>query len=380
MERDRQRARDTARRYQVGHKDVDAAVDALLERAQAALGESADAEFVREILVTGIKLLQEKVPRGDLKLVNSALKEIRHAMRVFAPYEQVRKISVFGSARTPEGSAAWEQARLFGELVARAGWMVITGAGGGIMAAAHGGAGRERSFGVNIRLPFEQAANATIAGDRKLIAFRYFFTRKLFFMKEAHAVALFPGGYGTHDEGFEALTLLQTGKSEPVPVVFVDEPGGTYWSDWDRYVETHLRACGLVSPDDLALYKVTDDAGAAVEEMVRFYANYDSSRYVGDTLVIRVRRAPDSRELAALNADFADLLVSGRIESGAALPEERGEAAALPRVLLRFHRRDFGRLRRFIDRLNDLAPAAAAPAPPASPHQIVPVDPAADSA
>ena len=328
--------------------------------------------------VTAIKLLQEQAPRGDLKLVNSSLKEIRYALRVFAPWEHVRKVSVFGSARTPAGAPEYEQARRFAEALAGAGWMVITGAGDGIMGAAQGGAGREKSFGVNIRLPWEQAANATIRDDKKLIRFRYFFTRKLFFMKEAHAIALFPGGFGTHDEGFEALTLLQTGKSELVPVVFVDAPGGSYWADWNRYVDTHLRARSLISPSDLALYKVTDDVDVAVREVLRFYANYDSSRYVGDLLVIRLRRAPDAAQLEQLNADFGDLVTEGRIATGAALPEENGEAAALPRLMFHFHRRDFGRLRQLVDRLNALVPDSdakkSAAAKATTPHQVLPVE------
>ncbi len=373
------RARSTPtppRRYQVGRREVDAAVEALLAQAQTIFGASDDAELVRELLVTGIKLLQEKVPRGDLRLVNHAFKEIRHALRVFAPWEHVRKVSIFGSARTPTAAPAWKQARRFAERIARAGWMVITGAGQGIMGAAQGGAGRARSFGVNIRLPWEQAANETIAGDQKLIRFRYFFTRKLFFMKEAHAIVLFPGGFGTHDEGFEALTLVQTGKTELVPIVFVDEPGGNYWSDWHEYVDTHLRARGLISDSDLSLYKVTDDVEVAVGELMRFYDNYHSSRYVRDLLVIRVRRPPDKRELGRLNGEFRDLLAEGRIETGAALPEEQGEAAKLPRVVLRFHRRDFGRLRQFVDRLNALGPERAprARVSRASPHQVMPVD------
>ena len=366
------------RRYQIGHPAVDAAIGALVQQAQAEFGGTADAELVREMCVTAIKLLQEQAPRGDLKLVNSSLKEIRYALRVFAPWEHVRKVSVFGSARTPAGAPEYEQARRFAEALAGAGWMVITGAGDGIMGAAQGGAGREKSFGVNIRLPWEQAANATIRDDKKLIRFRYFFTRKLFFMKEAHAIALFPGGFGTHDEGFEALTLLQTGKSELVPVVFVDAPGGSYWADWNRYVDTHLRARSLISPSDLALYKVTDDVDVAVREVLRFYANYDSSRYVGDLLVIRLRRAPDAAQLEQLNADFGDLVTEGRIATGAALPEENGEAAALPRLMFHFHRRDFGRLRQLVDRLNALVPDSdakkSAAAKATTPHQVLPVE------
>jgi hypothetical protein len=367
------------RRYQVFEPEVDGAIANLLEKAQAAFGKSTDAELVREMAVTAIKLLQEKASRGDLKLVNSALKEIRHAMRVFAPWANIRKVSIFGSARTATDHPDYLQAREFSERVVKAGWMVITGAGDGIMGAAQGGAGRAKSFGVNIRLPWEQAANETISGDKKLIQFRYFFTRKLFFMKEAHAIALFPGGFGTHDEAFEALTLVQTGKSEVVPIVFVDRPGGSYWSDWRDYVDTHLRMRGLIGETDLSLFKVTDDVDVAVNELLHFYANYDSSRYVRERLVIRVRRAPDRDELELVNAEFADLLTEGRIETGGALPEENGEAATLPRVLLHFHRRDFGRLRQLIDRLNRLVPAAPAPShPPAAPHGIVPVEPRGD--
>jgi uncharacterized protein (TIGR00730 family) len=365
---------DLPRRYQVGNPAVDGAIAKLLETAQAVFGESGDAELVREIAVTGVKLMQEHASRGDMKLVTSALKEIRHALRVFAPWASVRKVSIFGSARTAPDHPDYVQAREFGERIVRAGWMVITGAGDGIMGAAQGGAGRDKSFGVNIRLPWEQSANETISGDKKLIQFRYFFTRKLFFMKEAHAIVLFPGGFGTHDEGFEALTLVQTGKSEVVPIVFVDQPGGKYWADWSDYVDTHLRARKLVNESDLSLFKVTDSVDVAVRELLRFYANYESSRYVRELLVIRVRRAPDDQQLAQLNRDFADLLTEGRITTGSALAEENGEAAELPRVLLHFHRRDFGRLRQLIDRLNTFVPDGARKAEPAaSPHQILPV-------
>jgi len=247
--------------------------------------------------------------------------------------------------------------------------MTITGAGDGIMAAAQEGAGREHSFGVNIRLPFEQQANPVISGDPKLINFRYFFTRKVMFVKESHAVALFPGGFGTHDEGFEALTLLQTGKAQLMPIVFVDAPGGTYWKEWLAWVDTGLRGHGLIDDDDLRLFSVTDDADAAVAEIVRFYANYHSSRYVGDRLVIRLRHAPDEATLARLTGEFGDFLAGPMALSGA-LPEEAAEHAALPRLVLDYDRRRSGRLRALIDRLNELAPA---PAPPlaAAPQQVI---------
>jgi uncharacterized protein (TIGR00730 family) len=260
-------------------------------------------------------------------------------------------------------------AERFAEAIVREGWMVITGAGPGIMEAAQGGAGRQASFGVNIRLPYEQQANPVIAGDAKLINFRYFFTRKLVFVKEAHAIVLFPGGFGTHDEGFEALTLIQTGRSEIVPVVFVDAPGGHYWRDWQQYVASHLRDRALIDPDDMALFRVTDDVAEAVREVASFYRNYHSSRFVRDLLVLRLRVAPDAEELAALNRAFPDLVVDGRIERSEALPEEGGEDAELPRLVLRFHRRRVGRLRRLIDRINGWEGGVGA-APGASPRAI----------
>jgi uncharacterized protein (TIGR00730 family) len=249
--------------------------------------------------------------------------------------------------------------------------MIITGAGDGIMGAAQGGAGRAASFGVNIRLPFEQEANPTIAGDPKLINFRYFFTRKVAFVKEAHAIALFPGGFGTHDEGFEALTLIQTGKSEILPVVFIDAPGGSYWVQWRRYLEDHLRARGLISPEDFALFRITDSVDEAVSEILHFYANYQSSRYVRDLLVIRLREAPDEGPLERLNQEFAPILKGGRIEVGPPLPEEGDEVISHPRLTLRFNRRDVGRLRQLIDRLNDLVDPRAVTPLEASPHEIV---------
>ena len=361
-----------SRRYDLRDPELDQALETLVKRAQEAWGGAEGGEFARQILVTGLRLLRDGAVPGDLKLLTNALKELRHALRVFAPYQHHRKVAVFGSARTPPGSPEWEQARVFAERVVSAGWMVITGAGDGIMAAAQGGAGRESSFGVNIRLPFEQAANDVIAGDSKLINFRYFFTRKVMFVKEAHAIALFPGGYGTHDEALEALTLIQTGKGEILPVVFVDAPGGSYWSDWREYVASHMCERGYISAEDLDLFVVTDDVSVAVHEVLKFYSNYHSSRYVGDRLALRVRKPPDGDALEALNADFKDILTSGAIEVGEALPEEGEEAPELPRVILNFNRRDQGRLRRLIDRLNALVSDEASPPLEASPHAILP--------
>src|SRR5262245_15231918 len=254
------------RRYEIDRPDLDRLAEDLVRRAAEAYGRPESADWARQIIVTSLRLLRDGTEESDVKLLNSALKELRHSFRVFAPYEHFRKVAVFGSARTQPGEPAWKQAHAFAERIARDGWMVITGAGSGIMAAAQGGAGREASFGVNIRLPFEQQANETIAGDPKLINFRYFFTRKVVFVKESHAIALFPGGFGTHDEGFEALTLIQTGKSPIIPVVFVDAPGGSYWRDWEAWVRSHLAEHNLISERDLSLFRVTDDVDTAVHE------------------------------------------------------------------------------------------------------------------
>jgi uncharacterized protein (TIGR00730 family) len=362
------------RRYDVRDPDLAHRIDDLMADMAARYQvdpESDQAESLRQMLVTVTRLAGDGASSGNLKLLNNALKELRHAFRVFAPYRPLRKVACFGSARTGRGHPDYEQARAFAERIVAEGWMVITGAGGGIMEAAQGGAGREASFGVNIRLPFEQEANPVIAGDEKLINFRYFFTRKVMFVKESHAIVLLPGGFGTHDEGFEALTLIQTGKSEVLPVVFLDSPGGSYWRDWQRYVESHLGARGLISAEDLALFEVTDDVDVAVKHLCDFYSNYHSSRHVRDELLIRVRRAPDADQLERLNDEFADLLEEGRIEVTGPLPAERGEAPGLSRVSLHPHRKKVGRLRELIDRLNTLVPEAESSPRGALPHEIV---------
>ncbi len=362
------------RRYELKNPELNEGIEDLLEAAEAHYGEREGVEQVRETLVTGLRLLRDGAERADLRMVNNALKELRHSFRVFAPYTALRKVAVFGSARTSLDHPDWSQAQTFAERIVREGWMVITGAGGGIMKAAQGGAGREASFGVNIRLPFEQKANEVIAGDPKCINFRYFFTRKVVFVKESHAIALFPGGYGTHDEALEALTLIQTGKGEMLPVVFVDEPGGSYWREWADWVRSHMAAGGFISEDDMNLFRVTDDVDVAVREMLNFYSNYHSSRYVGDQLVIRVRQAPDGDELETLNQDFKGILSKGAIEVRDALPKERGEVPEMARVVLHFDRRSQGRLRVLIDRLNDLVSYEFSTPSEAVPHQVVPSD------
>ena len=357
-------------RYELAEPELNERIEALLEQVRVLYGRSDGEDYVRQIMVSALRLVSDGTSRADLLLLNSALKELRHSFRVFAPYRHLRKVAVFGSARTEPGHPDWEQAATFAERIVAEGWMVITGAGGGIMRAAQGGAGREASFGVNIRLPFEQRANEVIAGDSKLINFRYFFTRKISFVKESHAIVLFPGGFGTHDEGFEALTLIQTGKSEIVPVVFLDAPGGSYWEDWKRYLLDHTLARGLISDHDLSLFRITDDVEVAVAEVVGFYANYHSSRYVGERLVLRVRRAPGPEQLETLRREFADVVSRGAIEVSGPLSKEAGEVPGYPRVVLHPDRRKVGRLRELIDRLNAFVVDLSSPLD-ASPRQIV---------
>lgn len=313
------------------------------------------APILFEMVQSVLKCLLDNTSRGDLKVLNQVLKELRYAFKVFAPYRRVRKVSIFGSARTRHDTPEYEQARAFANRMTRNGWMVITGAGGGIMEAAQGGAGRTRSFGVNIRLPFEQKANTFIHDDPKLIHFKYFFTRKLMFVKQTDAIVLFPGGFGTHDEGFESLTLVQTGKSNLLPIVFVDRPGGTYWREWKRYVEEHLNAPGYIDSTDLSLFTVTDSVEVAFRTIQGFYRNYHSSRYVSSRLVVRTHNPLSDSLMESLNDDFGDIVREGRIERCGILPEEENEPEThyLHRIALWFDRRNIGRLRQMIDVLND---------------------------
>jgi len=312
------------------------------------------AQYVRELMVSAVRLLEDGTPIADIRLLNAAVRELRYAFRTSAPYRGVRKVTTFGSARTAETDPTYRQAEQFARRIADEGFLIITGAGGGIMRACQAGAGRARSFGLNIRLPFEQKPNEFIADDPKLITFRYFFTRKLLFVKEANAVALFPGGFGTLDETYECLTLVQTGKAGPMPIVFIDAPGGTYWNAWRDYVEGHLLQNGLISPEDLALFRITDDAAEAVEEIKGFYRIYHTSRYVGEKLVMRLTRAPANEVLERIEHDFADIAVNGRFQLiQHALPEEDpDDTADLPRLVFQFNRMNFGRLRQLVDFLN----------------------------
>jgi uncharacterized protein (TIGR00730 family) len=311
-------------------------------------------QLVQQMRETADKLLRDGAARGDVKLLNTALKELRYAFKVLAPFRHIRKASVFGSARLPATDPGYAAAVEFGRLVAEAGWMVITGAASGIMEAGHLGAGRDKSIGVNILLPFEQEANPVIRGDPKLMHLKYFFTRKLLFVKESDAVALFPGGFGTQDEGFEVLTLVQTGKSQLIPIVMVDSPGGDYWLHWQRFVTDVLLPRGLISPADLALYKVTDSVPEAVGEILGFYRVYHSMRYVGGDLLLRMRYPMSEVLLQRIQSEFHDIAAGGKFEQTKALPAEANDVAVreLPRLRFRFDRKSVGRLRMLVDLIN----------------------------
>lgn len=324
-----------------------------IARLLAEFAPSEHEDLLSQMIVTICRLAADKADRGDVKILNTALRELRYAFKVFAPYGDIRKVSIFGSSRTKEGEPSYQQAARFAALIQAAGWMVITGAGGGIMQAGHHGAKREASFGVAISLPFEQSTNDIIADDSKLVNFKYFFTRKLMFIKEAEAVVLFPGGFGTQDEGFEALTLVQTMKALPVPIVLCDEPGGTYWQNWRGFVERELLAHQMIDPEDMNLFLITDRMEDAVAEVLRFYRVYHSSRFVGDDMVFRLNGRLSPQTLSQINRDFSDILSGGQFEwRQTPLEEEEGAFADKPRLVFRFNRRSTGRLRSLINTIN----------------------------
>lgn len=330
---------------------ADEAIDRLME----VVGNIHRPEIVREMILAALKAGQEDDERADLKLMNTTLKEMRFTAKVFGPYREVRKVTVFGSARTAPAENIYGIARTFGRKLSEAGYMVITGGGPGIMQAVNEGAGPEHSFGANIRLPFEQKSNPVLDGNPRNIMYKYFFNRKVAFLKQADAVALFPGGFGTLDEAMETLTLVQTGKRNPLPLVLVDEPGGTYWSRWVKFFENELLAQGYISPGDLNLFECVDSVEDAVSTIDRFYHRYHSLRYVGDQLAIRLTSKIDLQKVYEFTDRFHDILTpSGRFSLSAPLPVEADEPeiAHLPRLVVDFNRMDFGRLRELIDAIN----------------------------
>ena len=332
------------------------AADKAIDELMALVGNIQHPEIVREMILAALKAGQENAGEADLKLMNSSLKEMRFTSKVFGPYRETRKVSVFGSARTQPEEPLYAMARDLGSQLATSGYMVITGGGPGIMQAVNEGAGPEHSFGVNIRLPFEQRPNPVIDGNPRYILYKYFFNRKVAFLKEAHAVALFPGGFGTLDEALETLTLVQTGKRYSLPLVLIDEPDGSYWSQCLEFFEKELLGRGLIGKDDLSLLECVESVEEAVARINRFYSRYHSLRYVGDRLVIRLQSALPPDTLRELEKQYADMLLpGGRMQASGALKEEADmpEIDHLPRLVVDFNQEDFGRLRQFIDAIND---------------------------
>lgn len=310
----------------------------------------------RELVINALKFKRDELNLLDLKIMNRAMSEFRYASRVFKPYKGMRKVSIFGSARTPENDPYYEAAVDFSRFLVKEGFMVITGAADGIMKAGNLGAGAEKSFGANILLPDEQGSNEIIADDPKLINFRYFFTRKLFFVMEAHAVALFPGGFGTHDEGFEALTLLQTGKSPLMPVVLVELPGEDYWESWEQFIIKQMLKRNLISENDLSLYKIVHSPQEGVEWICDFYSTYHSMRFVRNTLVLRLEEDLGDGEIQQLNESFADLIKVGKIERVAPFTAESDEPDLLnkPRIAFAYNGKSAGRLTQMVLTINNM--------------------------
>ncbi len=317
-------------------------------------------QLIQQALATIVRLAGNEIDRLDWKILSASLADMERGFELFYTYRHVRKVTIFGSARLSPETPEYQIAVDFARDISQLGFMVMTGGGGGIMQAGNEGAGREHSFGLNIQLPFEQEANPFIEGDPKLIHFKYFFTRKLFLLKESDAVALFPGGFGTQDEAFECMTLSQTGKFGPVPVVLIDSPGGDYWRSWSEYIDQKLVKTGLVSPEDPSLYTITDNLSVACKAITGFFQVYHSSRYVGDRLVIRLKTELSPAEVEQLNDNFSDILVKGRIETSQALPQEgQDETSQLPRLLLYFNQRDLGRLYQLIAAINKMGTTSA---------------------
>ena len=332
---------------------------ALLARLERILANSSDdlrSTLIRGMLAGVVRMAEQPPDLLDVKIMSRALKELQHAFRVFQPYEHCLKVSIYGSARTPSDDPNFQLAARIGRLLSERGFMVITGAGPGIMDAGHQGAGKDMSFGVNIMLPFEQAANSTMAGDPKLVHLKYFFTRKLLFVRESHAAAFFPGGFGTMDEAFELLTLIQTGKANVVPIVCLQAPGSDYWNRWMDFVSHQLVPGSFIQESDLSLLKIFDDAEAAVDEIQHFYRNFHSYRFVKESLVIRMRHPLTPEQLKEARSRFRDLAPNGVIVQGKALAPEHDDPAvlSLPRLIVPYHRQDAGRLRQLIDWLNGL--------------------------
>ena len=331
------------------------ATSALIEELVELCSKPSVAELLQEILTTIIKLGMEHNDTGDYKLINTSLKELRHAMRIFSPYRETRKVTIFGSARTPSTDPCYIMAEKFALEMVNNGFMVISGAGPGIMEAANKGAGRDNSFGINIKLPSEQGSNPYISDDPKLMTFKYFFTRKLFFIKESSATVIFPGGMGTQDEGFENLTLFQTGKSMPRPIVLVEPEDGTYWDSWIKILAKELLSNGYISPDDMGLFHRATTIEDARDYVTNYYRVYHSLRYVRGKTVLRLNHALSPSTVERLNEEFKDILINGKYTTSGPLEDElkKNEYPDLPRLVFNFNKKNYGRLNKLILRVNE---------------------------
>ena len=341
------------------HKTGDPKLDQLVHELIHQVGPGVNVDIEEELIITALRVHADKLDRGDMKMLNTAVKELRHSLKVFQPYRAIRKVTIFGSARTPPHSPDYQIAKKFAKEIVQRNWMVITGAASGIMQAGNEGAGRKKSFGMNIQLPFEQSANPVMLEDTKLVTFKYFFTRKLMFLRESHATILCPGGFGTHDEGFETLTLVQTGKTDPRPIVCLDAPGSTYWKDFIDFLKKQLLKQNMINKEDLDLMYVTQDATDAVNYTTDFYKMYHSLRYIRDLLVLRIEKPLSDDHLEQLNQEFKHLLKKGKItQSLQPFEEERNAPYTfhLTRLAFYFKRDSFASLNKLIHRINSFAP------------------------
>lgn len=339
-----------SKEYEIGDKAVDSLINELARNSA-----SSESEYLlREIITTAVKLGRESDDKGDLKLVNNTLKELRYSFRIFSPYRNIKKVIIFGSARSNKKSAEYRMAEEFSKKLTKKGYMIVTGGGPGVMEAGNKGAGNGKDFALNIRLPFEQKPNPYIDEKERLINFKYFFTRKLIFVKETDATALFPGGFGTNDEGFEMITLMQTGKSKPRPIVLMEPPGSRYWADWKRFINNHLFKKGFINKEDFSLFSVAENVDQAIEYIENFYKVYHSIRYVSNLTVIRLNKKPAQKTLNLINHEFKDILTCGEICLSTPTKEEieRGEYPELPRLIMNFNMRDYGRLCELIHAIN----------------------------
>lgn len=329
-------------------------IDDLVTQLIETLKVKNNRSVVRHLLSTAIEMAGSDFQRLNLKIASDSIRELSHAFRVFEPYHDKKKITLFGSARTSPSDPTYATAKEITSKLAAKGWMTVTGAGLGIMQAGLEGAGPEMSFGVNIKLPFEQEPNHIIANNPKLVEMKYFFTRKVMLIKESAGFVVMPGGFGTLDETFELLTLMQTGKAEPAPIVLLDAEGGTYWQSWQTFIDTEVTNRNLVSPPDRSLYLITHNINSAVNEIINFYRNYQSIRYVGKTLIIRTIKLTSDSELQLLNDQFADICHSGKIERCRPTSAEiaDNDRLELHRLALEFNQSSHGRLRELINVLN----------------------------